>query len=77
MVNLDEFETWRKEFEKLADDFINRIMKTNNDKKRLAHMEKLQINLFEGTFDLHGNYTPGKFELLTMPEYYEMVDTPP
>jgi hypothetical protein len=39
-------------------------------------MEKLKINLFEGTFDAQGNYKPGKFELLTMPEYYKMVDTP-
>ena len=31
MVNLDEFETRRKEFEKLADEFINRIMKTKNE----------------------------------------------
>jgi len=39
------------EFEKLADDFIFRIMKTKKESKRLDHMHKLQINLFEGTFD--------------------------
>jgi hypothetical protein len=52
-------------------------MKSKSDEKKRRLMEKLKVNLFEGKFDQHGNYTPGKFELLTMPEYYKMVDTPP
>ena len=36
----------------------------------------MKINLFEGTLDEHGRYTPGKFELLTMPEYYAFVEDP-
>ena len=52
-------------------------LRNKSDEKKRRLMEKLKVNLFEGKFDQHGNYTPGKFELLTMPEYYKMVDTPP
>ena len=39
-------------------------------------MEQLQVKLLEGTEDDCGNYNPGKFELLTLPDYYKYFEMP-
>lgn len=56
LANLKDYEARRMEFELLTEEFINRGKKAQDDRKQAKLMEKLKINLFEGTFDSQGNY---------------------
>ena len=50
-------------------------MMTTSEKHRRKLMDKLGENLFEGRV-VKGKYVPGKFELLTLSDYYKYVEMP-
>lgn len=76
LTDVKDFENRTVEFEKLASNFLKTFRQLKDERAQKQLMDQLKVNLFEGTEDEHGNYTPGKFELLTLPDYYKYVDMP-
>jgi hypothetical protein len=76
LTDVKDFENRTVEFEKLALNFVKTFRQLKDERAQKQLMDQLKVNLFEGTEDEHGNYTPGKFELLTLPDYYKYVDMP-
>jgi hypothetical protein len=66
----------KAEYEQMALDYMKQSKQIKEEQKQKQLLEQSKVKLFEGTLDSSGNYIPGKFELLTMPDYFKYVDMP-
>ena len=66
----------KDKLEGMVDDFYKQGKKARDDNKIIQIMERVKENFFQGQLDENGEYIPGKFEILTYPAYYKMMDLP-